>query len=114
MHEILHAAGFLHEHTRPDRGTYIQVKWKNIREDARRTTGSTFGHSSLDVPTTTNPLMHYGRYTFSEVSACRASKAMVTRRRPTLVPKLPVAGGLGGSSLTPLDIRRVNTFYKCV
>ncbi|XP_069985409.1 astacin-like metalloprotease toxin 2 [Penaeus vannamei] len=103
MHEILHAAGFLHEHTRPDRGSYIQVKWKNIREDARKNYGIDLRYSSLDVPYDYKSIMHYGRYTFSE-----------TRRRPTLVPKLPVAGGLGGSSLTPLDIRRVNTFYKCV
>ncbi|XP_063611128.1 astacin-like metalloprotease toxin 2 [Penaeus indicus] len=103
MHEILHAAGFLHEHTRPDRGNYIQVKWENIRKDARKNYGVDLRYSSLDIPYDYKSVMHYGRFTFSETS-----------RRPTLVPKFPVAGELGGSSLTPLDILRINTFYKCI
>ncbi|XP_047470221.1 astacin-like metalloprotease toxin 3 isoform X2 [Penaeus chinensis] len=103
MHEILHAAGFLHEHTRPDRGNYIQVKWENIREDARKNYGVDLRYSSLDIPYDYKSVMHYGRFTFSKAY-----------RRPTLVPTFPVAGELGGASLTPLDIRRINTFYKCI
>ncbi|XP_042876497.1 astacin-like metalloprotease toxin 2 [Penaeus japonicus] len=102
MHEILHAAGFLHEHTRPDRGSYLEVKWQNIRDDARKNYGIDMRYSTLDIPYDYKSIMHYGRHTFAK-----------TPRHPTLVPKLPVAGDLGGSKLSHLDIRRINTFYEC-
>ena len=31
-HELLHAYGLYHEHLRPDRSDYIEIKYKNIRD----------------------------------------------------------------------------------
>ncbi len=32
MHELMHRVGFGHEHTRPDRDTYIEVIWDQITQ----------------------------------------------------------------------------------
>ncbi|XP_010770848.1 low choriolytic enzyme-like [Notothenia coriiceps] len=59
VHEILHALGFHHEHTRSDRDQYITVLNQNIMEGKERNfnkqSGETFG-----LEYNAESIMHYG------------------------------------------------------
>jgi hypothetical protein len=98
IHEILHAAGFDHEHQRPDRDHHVTIVWDNIapehrvwferREHARVVLG----------PYDYESIMHYGASSFSHNGG------------PTIVPR--VAGmRVRGESLSVGDIRAIEHLY---
>lgn len=78
VHEIGHALGLEHEHTRPDRDQYIAIHWDNI--DPERV----HNFAIVDTPSRTlgdydyASIMHYGTYFFS-----RDGNATLTPTRDT-------------------------------
>lgn len=60
VHEILHAIGVWHEHTRDDRDTYINVDFSVIPDDIKNN-WEQYGGSGTDVgPYDARSIMHYG------------------------------------------------------
>jgi len=104
VHETMHALGFFHEHTRPDRDKYITLDWGNIEQEHAhnfqkypRDLGSSFGK-----PYDYHSVMHYSKYAFAK-----------HRDIPTIVPKEKKAliGQRFGLSLQ--DREEINKLYRC-
>src|SRR5262249_23917128 len=89
VHELLHCLGFYHEHTRPDRNTFVQINCNNVQGGCNGTIfndnfvipndASTYGTYDFD------PLMHYGQCAFSidcPVVACNCTHTVITVLEP--------------------------------
>jgi Astacin (Peptidase family M12A) len=105
MHELLHALGYIHMHSRPDRDKYVEIQWKNILpqwfSEFNRVNPNIF--MSLGTPYDYHSIMHYGNTAFTKNGAF------------TIIPKnsnyLHVIGQRGG--LSEGDVNRINYRYKC-
>nr|AEQ37893.1 hatching enzyme protease [Oryzias melastigma] len=101
QHELLHALGFYHEHTRSDRDQHIKINWDNIIEYY------THNFDKMDTNNQGTPydygsIMHYGRTAFGK------------NRKETITP-IPSANAAIGQTvgMSDIDILRVNKLYKC-
>ena len=64
IHEIGHALGLLHEHTRSDRDQYVQIHWDRIQQNME-VNFEVMAGSILLGDYDYNSIMHYGEYFFS-------------------------------------------------
>ncbi|XP_063068690.1 hatching enzyme 1.2-like [Engraulis encrasicolus] len=99
QHELNHALGFFHEHTRSDRDKYIKINWQYVVKSAV----SQFGKrdtNNLDTTYDYNSIMHYDRFAFTN-----------TPGRETLTP-IPKRVSVGPrAKLSKTDIERINKLY---
>ncbi|CAH3109770.1 unnamed protein product [Pocillopora meandrina] len=104
MHEIMHAVGFWHEQSRPDRNQYVEVLWENIVEgEAHNFNKYDRGKiDTLQVPYDYDSIMHYGTNGFSK------------NGKPTLRSIRDPSRSLGQrNGFTALDIQEINALYEC-
>lgn len=94
VHELMHALGFLHEHTRYDRDRYVNIFFRNVRPNLV----SNFGRESesqtttLGMPYDYGSVMHYSRTAFSK------------NGKPTVEPKVgKLAGGRVPGPVSSVD-----------
>lgn len=105
VHELLHAAGFFHEHSRSDRDIYIDVFTENAKEDTKKQFEKLESwQNRLLTPFDIKSVMLYGSQAFAKA--------------PDLVTML----AKDGSYLTEVyekpgmsadDVLRVNKLYNC-
>uniref|UniRef100_A0A8C4RST4 Metalloendopeptidase n=1 Tax=Erpetoichthys calabaricus TaxID=27687 RepID=A0A8C4RST4_ERPCA len=67
QHELNHALGFVHEHTRSDRDLYVEIIWEYISEDEVQNFEKQ-DTNNLGTPYDYSSVMHYSNYAFTNVS----------------------------------------------
>uniref|UniRef100_A0A915JB30 Metalloendopeptidase n=1 Tax=Romanomermis culicivorax TaxID=13658 RepID=A0A915JB30_ROMCU len=103
MHEMAHALGFMHEQTRPDRDSWIDILDTNI-QDKMKYNFDRFNQGLVtDLPYDYKSIMHYDKMAFSK-------NGQITMR--THFPQFQdVIGQNVGFSTC--DVAKINSLYNC-
>ncbi|KAG0730604.1 Zinc metalloproteinase nas-13 [Chionoecetes opilio] len=104
IHELMHVAGFWHEHSRNDRDKYITINKANIQS------GMWFNFEkyswdeakSLGVAYDLDSVMHYGPYAFAK-----------DRSVPTIIPRVTGTNMGQRRGLSQKDILKLQDLYEC-
>ncbi|XP_028461546.1 astacin [Perca flavescens] len=99
-HEIIHALGLHHEHTREDRDHYISVQEQNIIPGREKNFMVKHGNT-MNLPYDLESIMHYGEYFFS----VNGSPTVLSKQNEVLMGQR--------THLSNLDILKLNKLYKC-
>ncbi|XP_045626182.1 seminal metalloprotease 1-like [Procambarus clarkii] len=108
IHELLHAAGFHHQHVRADRNDYVTIHWNNIQKHAHMDFSQKDGEHdyllTMGLPYDFNSIMHYSKNAF----------AIDNKHHPTIEIKKHFPGRLGQhKGLSRTDIAMLNRLYEC-
>lgn len=104
VHEVLHALGFWHEQSRPDRNKYVEIFWENIIP-GNENNFERHSHKVIDIQRINydySSIMHYGRRAFSK------------NGENTIVPIRNINATIGRrDALSPKDVLELNLLYDC-
>ncbi|XP_050024380.1 high choriolytic enzyme 1-like isoform X1 [Dermacentor andersoni] len=109
-HEFLHALGFFHEHSRPDRDEYVRVLWDNI---IKASSESFWRNNETEADTLGEPydyesVMHYPHDAFSKPGSGSTLLPKAAEVKPEVLGK-----AYQENFLTDTDIRKLNVLYTC-
>ncbi|XP_066523469.1 hatching enzyme 1.2-like [Hoplias malabaricus] len=100
-HELNHALGFYHEHTRSDRDSYVKINWQNI-DPAMQYNFNKKNTNNLKTDYDYSSVMHYSNTAFS------------INGQDTITPIPDSSVEIGQrKELSAIDIQRINILYKC-
>ncbi|XP_062845367.1 zinc metalloproteinase nas-36-like [Trichomycterus rosablanca] len=99
QHELLHALGFVHEHSRSDRDNYVRIHLENVIPGQEHNFDK-IQTNNLNTPYDYNSVMQYGGLFFS------------SNQRPTIIPIPDSSVPIGqATQMSHYDIQRVNNLY---
>ncbi|XP_056402263.1 embryonic protein UVS.2-like isoform X2 [Hyla sarda] len=102
QHELNHALGFYHEHTRSDRDDYVTIMYQYI-PPAKLEFFKKLDTNNLGLAYDYGSVMHVGKNVFSN-----------TPGKLTIVPKPDPNVTIGQrDGLSPLDVAKINRLYQC-
>ncbi|XP_065051141.1 uncharacterized protein LOC135680862 isoform X2 [Rhopilema esculentum] len=105
IHELMHAIGFWHEQSRPDRDKYVKVIYENVL-DGYSSQFKKYDKGEIDSlgsPYDYNSVMHYGPRAFS-----KNGRDTIELVNATFPVKLGQRSGLSDT-----DIKQIALLYKC-
>ncbi|KAG5278411.1 hypothetical protein AALO_G00098690 [Alosa alosa] len=102
QHELLHALGFHHEHTRSDRDEYVRINWENVPQGASYNFEKQ-DTNNLNTKYDYSSVMHYGRTAFST----SYGKDTIT---PIPDPNVQIGQR---TDMSETDIVKINRLYEC-
>ncbi|CAF4127007.1 unnamed protein product, partial [Adineta steineri] len=103
MHELLHALGFYHEQSRPDRDDYVRINYANIQYGMINNFDK-YTNTAVDTQNTPydyKSVMHYEKNTFS------------VNGLPTIEPLVSNVSIGQRDNMSLIDIQEVRLFYNC-
>lgn len=107
IHELGHAIGLWHEHTRHDRDNYIDIKWRNIQK-SKTYNFLAYEHPNMpDVEYDIESIMHYGNIAFA-IDKKKPTIELIYKPLPTCLRKMGQR-----DSISYKDALRVNKMYNC-
>lgn len=109
QHEIGHALGFIHEHSRSDRDRFLSVVLSNAvpgQSGQFRKVSSSRNHTDYDY----DSIMHYQNCSFAKDNQCDGTNP-ATEHLWTLVPVPCERFQVGFSVVTPLDLEGARVAY---
>ncbi|CAB3992768.1 MAM and LDL-receptor class A domain-containing 1-like [Paramuricea clavata] len=104
IHELMHALGFWHEQSRPDRDEYVEIFWENIKKGKDRNFKK-YSHGLVDILGTNydfESVMHYRNKSFSENG--QATILAIKNPERTLGQRL---------RLSDIDVIKIDALYDC-
>ena len=122
MHELIHALGFYHEQSRPDRDSYIRVNYSNIQ------TGSiiifAFLNNSIHFDFVIGMEYNFDKYNNSIVNIQNTSydygsvmhygaNALSSNGYPTIIPLQANVTIDQRITMSSIDIQEIRMFYNC-
>src|SRR5262249_38345895 len=99
IHEVMHALGFIHEQSRPDRDQYVDILWQNIDEEFKpqyNIVPDTFTAAIRGFGFDYKSAMLYRPDTFAK------SKGLATMQSKTQETIVPVTQGLSDGDIQRL------------
>ncbi|XP_075185923.1 embryonic protein UVS.2-like [Anomaloglossus baeobatrachus] len=102
QHELNHVLGFVHEHMRSDRDSYVTIMYQYISPGDTPNFNKA-NTNNLGIEYDYSSVMHYERDAFSNTSG-----------QATIVPKPNPNVSIGQrDGLSVLDVSKINQFYQC-
>ena len=118
MHEIGHALGMWHEHSRPDRRNYVRIIYENIEEEMYHRNFQRLCDRVYEpigkhkVKYDYQSVMHYGEYAFS---SSPGELPTIEVREEIELPACFESDSIGQrKSLSWRDQLRMNKLYQCI